>query len=414
MPHLGLMSEIELAERAGTTPERIRTLVAHGILHRSDGEGGAGFRDVDVNRIWLAEALDRSGIPLEGIGKAIASGVISLDFLADLWPNPAGFVPGKTMEEVARDSGLPWDVVERSRVRLGLPQPSPGDPVRGDELELFLLGGLMFQAGLDEASFIRFSRVMGENLRRLAEAQVHVFVTTMLDQLLASGMPAQDAWDTSARMSPQVTPMFERVLMLLYRRQQEHTQLQRIIEHFEGSMERAGLGRARTATPPAIAFLDLSGFTRLTEEQGDEAAAGLASNLAELVQEATRVHGGKPVKLLGDGVMFHFADPAAAVTCSLSMVERAPTAGLPPAHVGIDAGPVVFQDGDYFGRTVNVAARVAAKAGPGQVLVTEAVVEAAGGAGLAFREAGSFELKGVARPLVLHEASLPGRPGSVL
>jgi class 3 adenylate cyclase len=413
MPHVGLLSEIELAERAGTSPDRIGTLVAHGILHPSDGEGG-GFRDVDVNRIWLAEALDRSGIPLEDIGRALASGIISLDFLADLWPDPAGFIPGKTMEEVARESGLTWDVVERSRVRLGLPQPSPGDPVRGDELELFLLAGVMFQAGLDEASLTRFSRVLGENLRRLAEAQVHLIATTILDRFLASGMPAQDAWDASARMSPQVTPMFERVLMLLYRRQQEHAQLQQIIEHFEDSMERAGLGRTRTATPPAIAFLDLSGFTRLTEEQGDEAAAGLASSLAELVQEATQLRGGKPVKLLGDGVMFHFADPVAAVTCSLDMVERAPAAGLPPAHAGVDAGPVVFQDGDYFGRTVNVAARVASKAGPGQVLVTEAVVEAAGRAGLAFREAGSFELKGVARPLVLHEASLSDSPGSVL
>ena len=102
--------------------------------------------------------------------------------------------------------------------------------------------------------------------------------------------------------------------------------------------------------------------------------------------------------------MFHFADPRAAVACALHMVERAPASGLPPAHVGVDAGPVVFQDGDYFGRTVNVAARIAARAGPGQVLVSDAVVAAVEEDGFVFREVGPAELKGVAKPVPLHEA----------
>ena len=92
------------------------------------------------------------------------------------------------------------------------------------------------------------------------------------------------------------------------------------------------------------------------------------------------------------------------------MVERAPASGLPPAHVGVDAGPVVFQDGDYFGRTVNVAARIAAKAGPGQVLVSDAVVAAAADDGLEFRAIGLAELKGLAQPLALHEAAAASPP----
>ena len=113
------------------------------------------------------------------------------------------------------------------------------------------------------------------------------------------------------------------------------------------------------------------------------------------------------MKLLGDGVMFHFSDPANAVRCGLHMVGEAPRAGLPPAHVGVDAGPVVFQDGDYFGRTVNVAARIAAEAQPGEVLVSEAVVSAARAEELSFRVVGPAELKGVARPVILHRASGP-------
>ena len=120
-----------------------------------------------------------------------------------------------------------------------------------------------------------------------------------------------------------------------------------------------------------MCFLDLTGYTRLTEERGDRAAAALATSLADLVEQVSLPHGGQPVKWLGDGVMFHFRRPAQAVVAALEMVERTPEAGLPEAHVGLHAGPVVFQDGDYFGRTVNLAARIAAHAGPGQVLVSD-------------------------------------------
>jgi adenylate cyclase len=101
--------------------------------------------------------------------------------------------------------------------------------------------------------------------------------------------------------------------------------------------------------------------------------------------------------------MFHFREPAAAVECALELVERAPEEGLPPAHVGVSVGPVVVRDGDYFGRTVNVAARVADRAGPHEVFVTAEVVAAAGDSAR-FTEVGAFELKGLAEPLVLHRA----------
>src|SRR4029450_290045 len=102
-----------------------------------------------------------------------------------------------------------------------------------------------------------------------------------------------------------------------------------------------------------------------TQERGDRAAAGLAEQLGRLVQRAAMADAGKPVKGLGDGVMLYFADPGKAVSAALELVEDVPAAGLPPAHVGLHAGPVLFQEGDYFGTTVNVAARIAGDAGPG-------------------------------------------------
>jgi adenylate cyclase len=102
--------------------------------------------------------------------------------------------------------------------------------------------------------------------------------------------------------------------------------------------------------------------------------------------------------------MFYFREPAAAVLAALEMVEAVGRHGLPPAHVGIHAGPVVFQDGDYFGRTVNLAARIGEYARPGEVLVSQEVVDAADGGPVRFSEVGPVELKGVPGTLRLHIA----------
>ncbi len=84
-----------------------------------------------------------------------------------------------------------------------------------------------------------------------------------------------------------------------------------------------------------MCFLDLTGYTRLTEERGDEAAAELAETLAALVRRLSQEHGGRPVKWLGDGVMFYFQDPAEGVLAALDMVEGVATAG-PSARPGRD------------------------------------------------------------------------------
>jgi adenylate cyclase len=159
----------------------------------------------------------------------------------------------------------------------------------------------------------------------------------------------------------------------------------------------------RPARPPAFAFVDLAGYTRLTDERGDTEGARIASQLSSVVEEVASSHEGVPVKWLGDGVMVSFRDPSPAVHATLEIVERAPSVGL-PAHGGIAAGPVVVQDGDYFGRTVNLASRIAGGAEAGQTLVSEAVAELADGAGVSFRPVGPIELKGFTEPVTVYEA----------
>jgi adenylate cyclase len=160
-------------------------------------------------------------------------------------------------------------------------------------------------------------------------------------------------------------------------------------------MEETGIGRRRDVRPPAIGFLDLSGFTALTQAHGDDQAAKLAVRLYDLVQETATARGGRAVKFLGDGVMLHFREPSDAVAAALDLVDAIPDAGLPQARVGITAGAVVFRDGDYFGSAVNIAARMTDYARPGEVLVSETVAELGATAVSAFEDLGVVQLKGL-------------------
>jgi adenylate cyclase len=195
----------------------------------------------------------------------------------------------------------------------------------------------------------------------------------------------------------------QRALVAIYERHHQHVWTDSSIDRAERVLERAGLYR-RVERPPAICFVDLTGYTRLTEEQGDEVAARLAASLATLVEEISLRHGGRAVRWLGDGGMYHFTDPKAAVLAALEMVERAPAEGLPPTHIGIQAGPVIFQDGDVYGMTVNVAARIAARAGAGEVFTSEETVALIDGPEVRFERVGPASLKGVAEPLTLYRA----------
>jgi class 3 adenylate cyclase len=246
-------------------------------------------------------------------------------------------------------------------------------------------------------------RGFAEGMRLIARVEGEVWQARFMAPLLASGADQQTAQERAAQLSIDFLPLVDRVLLAAYRRQQELAWIEDLVEDIEAALEQTG-GLGRPGRVPAMCFLDLVGYARFTEEHGDQVAAGLAEALAVLVDRSSREHGGVPVKWLGDGVMVHFRDPAGAVLAALQMVEQLPEAGLPAAHVGVAAGPVVVQGGDYFGRTVNLAARIAAYASAGRVLVGERVAESAPPQGVRFVELGKLPLKGIAHPVRLLEA----------
>jgi adenylate cyclase len=237
----------------------------------------------------------------------------------------------------------------------------------------------------------------------MAESQVRFFRAHVIEQLRERGMSWPDVLEAVGPIAAGMRKGSDELRAKLYDRHLEAYIFQQAVEIFEAAMEEAGYG-ARPRRPPAIAFLDMGGYTLLTQKAGDEAAAELAATLASMVQRASREYGGQPVKLLGDGVMFHFPQPDKAIACGLELVESAQREGLPPARMGADAGPVVFRDGDYFGQTVNVAARISDYARPGEVLVSHAVVEEAAEEGFEFDAIGEIPLKGLREPVPLYSA----------
>ena len=239
----------------------------------------------------------------------------------------------------------------------------------------------------------------------MARVETEVWQARFIAPMLEAGADQQTARERAAQLSGDLHfgSLVDRALLAAYRRQQELAWTEQLVEEIEAALEETGV-LGRPGRVPAMCFLDLTGYTRLTEERGDQAAAELAGMLAVLVGRSSRAHGGVPVKWLGDGVMVHFREPAGAVQAALGMVEQLPAAGLPPAHVGVAAGPVVVQGGDYFGRTVNLAARIAAYASASRVLVSEPVVQRAPPQGVTFVELGLVQLEGIAHPVRLLEA----------
>jgi class 3 adenylate cyclase len=245
--------------------------------------------------------------------------------------------------------------------------------------------------------------VYADSLRRVAKAEAELYESEIEEPLRLLGYSEQQLLDHGAQFNDGMIATLERVLLGIYRRQREHVWVEHCIGHAEVALESAGL-HERIPRPAAICFVDLTGYTRITEERGDEVAARLATKLTSLVEDISRCHAGRPIRWLGDGGMFHFKEPGAAVLSGLDMVERAPRVGLPPMHIGIHTGPVVFQDGDVYGKTVNLASRIASYAGAGQVLASDETVGRSPGRGVHFESLGPVSLHGMARPVTLHRA----------
>ena len=396
------LTAAELADLAGVTESEVGRLADLGILVARDGTGP--FLEGDVPKIRLALACERAGLPMEGIVSAIRAGRLSFSFLEGLPFRRWAVRSGRTYRQVSQDTGIPLETLGAVLESMGFARVGPDEPMREDELQVVPLVRHGLASGIfDPAWLARLGRAHVEGLRLITTAWGDAYQARFEGPVLASGGGHQAAWERAAQASVDFLPLVDPALLAIYHRQEELLWTEGLVERIERELEEAGM-LGRPGRVPAMCFLDLVGYTRLTEERGDAAAAALAETLAVLVSRSARDHGGVPVKWLGDGVMVHFPEPAGAVLSALELTGQLPAAGLPPAHVGVAAGPVVIQGSDYFGRTVNLAARIATYAGAGQVLVSDSVTAAAAPEGVRFEELGEVRLKGITRAVRLLEA----------
>jgi class 3 adenylate cyclase/DNA-binding transcriptional MerR regulator len=395
---VGDYSRQEAAERAGVSVEELGRLVELGILQPANGDR---FTRADVRKADLVESLVSGGLPLEGIAAVVRSGALPLDFINS--PAYARFsdLSDVTFGQLSERTGAPLELLMAIRESTGGTPPSPDDRLRENELDMVPFVEVVSREGFGPAGIERILRVSGDSLRRMAETEAEWWRTEVILPSIAAGKTGAEL--SNVELTERLAPTIDPALVAGYHAQQARAWTASLIEGFEILMAQAGFQR-RVEHPPAMCFLDISGYTRLTDERGDEAAAALAAELGRMVQRSSVQHGGKAVKWLGDGVMFWFRDPGLGVVAALDMAEGVVGAGLPPAHVGLHAGPVVMQGGDYYGQTVNVASRIAEYARPGEVLVSQAVVEASEEPGVTYTDIGQVELKGVGGPIHLHAA----------
>lgn len=396
-PAVRTISAQELADLVPCRLEQVERLVELQILQADDEQR---FDSSEVHVVRLMAGFEAAGIPVEAVARGVRSGQLSFP-LGLFMPEPTPITT--SYEELALEVGRPPELVRRLSSEFGI-APAADDRVRSDDAEILLLVLRALELASDD-DLSRFARLYGGSIQRLVAAGIQFFDRVIRERVGASSLPDDEKDALVYEKGGEFTYLVGQVTPWLQRRHRERSLVEYLVSLTEGFMDERGIAPRQPRQLPAIAFLDLSGYTALAEERGDEAAAAVAVGVADVVQDVAVAHGGRPVKWLGDGVMMHFADPPAAIVSGLDLVEETERAISAPARVGINVGAVVVQEGDYFGRTVNVAARIADYAGPRQVLVSEQAREAAATTdAIAFELVGDVALKGVPRAVRLHRA----------
>ena len=284
----------EIAERANVPEAFVRQLVAPGALPGEDRELGS-FRV--VRRARLLWSWTAAGLSVETVLALINKGALSLAFLdAPVMALPERL--DRSYEQLAAEHGVPMSFVLALHQSLGFAPPEPSDRAGEDDATMLEVAGLFGAAGVGDDATLRLLAVYADSLRRIAKAEADYYESNIERRLRANGLDERQLIELGTQLGDRVIGLLERVLLMVYRRHREHLWTEHAINHVEQALESSGL-QTRVPQPPAICFVDLTGYTRLTEERGDEAAAQVAGRLVALVNDISRRRGGRPVRWLG-------------------------------------------------------------------------------------------------------------------
>jgi adenylate cyclase len=335
------------------------------------------------------------GYSLEDLKTAGREGRLAFGFAEELFAEDDGEL---TVEMIACETRLEPELVERILTMLGTPVGREASLTAADAVAIRLCAGVL-ASGFPLVAFLQLVRVYVQSIRRIADAEVRLFHLFVHEPLIRDGVPelemAQEMGDLAAEILPLAAPLTE----YLHNRYLRYYIEQDVVGHMETApaADTAEIELGHVAV--TLCFIDLTGFTRYTEEEGDIEALDVVEQFVSGVED-TLPREATIVKTIGDEVMVVSPDAASLTAWAVGFLGR--FSARPQPRVGIHWGDAVYRDGDYFGSQVNLAHRVVNRALAGEVLVTDRVAAAIGGrADLRLEEIGQVMLKGFPAPTEL-------------
>jgi adenylate cyclase len=331
------------------------------------------------------------GHSLEELKRAGREGRLAFGIVEDLLPAVEQRV---TVEEVARETGLEPELIERILVILGTPLGRER-LLSPEDVKALRHCARVLAAGFPLVAFLQLVRVYVHSMRRIADAEVRLFHLYVHEPMIRDALPELEIAEEMGELAADILPLAAPLTDYLHTRYLRYFTEQDVVGHMESDLDAASdLGQV----PVTLCFIDLTGFTRYTEEEGDLEALDVVENFVETV-EATLPPDATLVKTIGDEVMVVSPDPTSLTDWAVDLLERFPK--RPRPRVGIHHANAVYRDGDYFGTHVNLVHRVVGRAQAGEVLVTDAVTGSLEERGLACEAIGEVDLKGFPTPTPL-------------
>jgi len=351
---------------------------------------------------WTAAAASQArvvarmrerGHSLEELKRAGGEGRLAFGFVEELFPSAEERV---TVEEVASETGLEPELIERILVILGTPLGRERTLNPEDVMALRHCARVL-AAGFPLVAFLQLVRVYVQSLRRIADAEVRLFHLYVHEPMIRDAVPELQIAEEMGELAADILPLAAPLTEYLHTRYLRYFMEQDVVGHMEADLDApaSDLGQV----PVTLCFIDLTGFTRYTEEEGDLEALDVVENFVETV-EATLPAEATVVKTIGDEAMVVSPEPGALTEWALALLDRFPQ--RPRPRVGIHYADAVYRDGDYFGTHVNLAHRVVGRAQAGEVLVTDGVTESLRDRDLTCEPIGEVHLKGFPTPTPLY------------
>ena len=394
----GELTITEVSERSGVPEPELRAWQTRGLLSARDRFGA-----VDVERAELIQFAVGRGYSPEKLAEISAThGDMIGQFVESIRPYRGERT--LTMDEAAERAGVDRAVFDRVVTAIGM---TSQEMASEEDVEALAMLNLALAGGIPEDAFVQMLRVFSDSLGKVADACSRLFHLYVHEQLRAGGAGGAELLERTNAIGDPLLGLLEPALLFFNRKAWEKALREDMMLHLaeEATAPSEVPGQFRRS----ILFVDLSGFTPLTEAMGDDAAAEVVGRFSGLVREATAQWAGQVVKQIGDEFMLVFADGGLAVRCGLAIKARAAAeTRFPALRIGAHSGSVLYREGDYVGTNVNLAARVAATAKRHQFLVTDTVAAELDGLDVEVSRLGAHSLKGLSEPVELFEVQTPG------